>query len=340
MSLIKLPIKRLKKQPNFEESWEVFFKLLLSSSSDIDKKTKTGQTALMIAAGRRYDHGIRSILATGANPNLQNDVQKATPLMYAMNGLFRCRHEWCPSDVAIKNKNITEALLQKGADPNIPDIKGNTPLIIASISKEVHGRADLLRFLLAKGAEPNVCNKHGMTPLMFAAKSIRRCNVEALLQFGADVSSVNNWGSTALLLVTYHNCEELGKTECPSVIRIAKCLIEAGSDVNTKNFFGFTPLMSAARKGHMGLVQYLLSVGADWTLQDEHGDTALLIAAQSGYPNICNILQNLGGNIATDKIRKHQSLLEKSKDNNATMPKNQILPSRESELSDTILSIY
>ena len=300
----------------------------------------TGQTALMFAAGRGYNHGIRAILTAGANPNLQSDVQKATPLIYAMNSFLLCLGR---EDLAIEDKNITEALLQKGADPNIPDIKGNTPLIIASISKEVHGRAYLLRFLLAKGAEPNVCNKHGMTPLMFAAKSIRKSNVEALLQLGADVSSVNNWGSTALLLVTYHNCKELGKTECPSVIRIVKCLIEAGSDVNTKNFFGFTPLMSAARRGHIGLVQYLLSVGADWTLQDEHGDTALLIAAKSGYPNICNILQNLGGNIATDKIRKHQSLLEKSKDNNnATMPKNQttVLPSRESELSDTILSIY
>ena len=272
----------------------------------------------------------------GANPNLQSDVQKATPLMYAMNSLLLCFGQ---DDWSFLDKKITEALLKKGADPNIPDIKGNTPLIIASTFKDVYGLAFLLCFLLAKGAEPNVCNKHGMTPLMFAAKSNRKNNTEALLQFGADVSSVNNWGSTALLLATYHNCKEC-KTECPSVIRIAKCLIEAGSDVNTKNFFGFTPLMSAARKGHMGLVKYLLSVGADWTLQDEHGDTALLIAAKSGYPNICNILQNLGGNITTDKIRKHQSLLEKSKDNNATMPKNQILPSRESELSDTILSIY
>ena len=144
MSLIKLPIKRLRKQRNFEESWEALFKLLLSSSSDIDRKTMTGQTALMFAAGRGYYHGIRAILMAGANLNLQSDVQKATPLMYAMNSLLLCFGQ---DDWSFLDKKITEALLKKGADPNIPDIKGNKPLIIASIFKDVHGHAYLLRFV-------------------------------------------------------------------------------------------------------------------------------------------------------------------------------------------------
>jgi hypothetical protein len=66
---------------------------------------------------------------------------------------------------------MLDLLLKKGANANLADHMGRTPMFFAV----AHGRLEVGRRLLAHGADPAIADKHGNTPLHFAAS---RCHVE------------------------------------------------------------------------------------------------------------------------------------------------------------------
>ena len=59
--------------------------------------------------------------------------------------------------------------------------------------------------------------------------------------------------------------------------------------------FGDTALISAARRGHFEVVQYLAAMGADLDIQAS--DTALTAAASNGYKAIVNYLVSVGADL-------------------------------------------
>jgi hypothetical protein len=85
-------------------------------------------------------------------------------------------------------------LLEEGADPNIRDGDGNTPLHFAA-SK---GCAEVARLLLEHGADPNAQDKNGETPLHVAAFNGHVDVVRLLLEHRADPTVKNKDGDTPL----------------------------------------------------------------------------------------------------------------------------------------------
>lgn len=73
-------------------------------------------------------------------------------------------------------------------------------------------------------------------------------------------------------------------------------LIKLGANLNIKDHEGETPLMIAAEKGHIDLVQTLKCHGADINLENKHHETALYIAAKNGHKEIVELLINFGAN--------------------------------------------
>jgi ankyrin repeat protein len=73
-------------------------------------------------------------------------------------------------------------LLQKGADPNLRDGKGNTPLLVAVQT----GQADLIPILVDGRANPNLGNQSGITPLILATQARSLDMVRQLLAAKAD----------------------------------------------------------------------------------------------------------------------------------------------------------
>ena len=73
-------------------------------------------------------------------------------------------------------------LLQKGADPNLRDRQGNTPLLLAVQL----GQRDLIPVLIAGKANPNLGNQSGVTPLIAAVQSRSIDMVRVLLAAKAD----------------------------------------------------------------------------------------------------------------------------------------------------------
>ena len=76
-----------------------------------------------------------------------------------------------PVMVAVLNNHLdcVKFLIKKGADVNIAEVNGCTPLLIAT---KLHSGTTVVRTLISAGADVNMGDSKGTTPLMVAAEKI------------------------------------------------------------------------------------------------------------------------------------------------------------------------
>ena len=136
---------------------------------------------------------------------------------------------------------------------------------------------------------------YGTTALMLASAAGHDGIVDALLQAGADPTSADLEGRTALLYASRRghvlacgrilvSFEELG-SEQHSRFRAA---------VDQADETGLTPLAAAAMNGHEAVVQLLISKGAVLDATDDTGNTPLMAAAFRGRTEIVRMLVAAG----------------------------------------------
>lgn len=176
--------------------------LLINAGADVTIADNRGQTPLMLSLFFDDIEIMQSLLKKGAHIDAQNE-KGITVLMGAMNGLGSKNQN--PS-LRLRFKNFAQFLINvdtlsqgrlKGADVNIADVNGNTPLMVAAAS----GDKDLVQLLLEKQAQVNTYNNSGVTALIAASFNGRREIVQLLLEKGADIYAKNNEGQTALMKV-------------------------------------------------------------------------------------------------------------------------------------------
>lgn len=92
------------------------------------------------------------------------------------------------------NTNIADFLLRNGANPNIQDLGGATPLHIASRNSDT-GSVNLL---ISFKADINKKDAEGYTPLMRAVDSKSVEIVSTLVKSGANIQLKNNYKNTAI----------------------------------------------------------------------------------------------------------------------------------------------
>ena len=146
------------------------------------------------------------------------------------------------------------------------------------------GDVALIRTLLEAGADHAALDEAGETALMHAAHAGHLQAVKALLAAGAAADFKSEQGWTALAKAAYN-----AETECgyPQVIA---ALHEAGAELDTRIFFGITPLMLAAGGGDAGVVEWLINNGADVLAANDGGRTARLMANDKFYVDVINLL--------------------------------------------------
>jgi len=95
-------------------------------------------------------------------------------------------------------------LLQRGADPNIANKQGTTPLQIATTLGHIDGVEELIK----RGADVNVTDRQGETPLISAVHQRNKDLIARLLKQGADPDRTDNSGRSARDYVELMNSNE------------------------------------------------------------------------------------------------------------------------------------
>lgn len=136
--------------------------------------------------------------------------------------------------IATGMNQVSADLISAGANVNLADRRGVTPLMYAAW----HCQEDILTFLLNQRANVNAVDVDGTSALMFAANQCENAYVLAkLLKAKAEVNAKTKDGETALTLATSSGAE------CA-----VRMLVVAGADPNLKTKDGQTAISIARDK--------------------------------------------------------------------------------------------
>jgi ankyrin repeat protein len=183
---------------------------------------------------------------------------------------------------AIKSSNIgkIEQLINRGANVNARNERGQTPLHIAAIV----GREDVANLLLLNGADIDACDHLGWTPLHAAAANSQWAAkvAELLISKGANIYARTTEGITTL-----HEAARGGNK------RILDLLIEKGVDVNATDKHGKTPLHWAVEFGQYNqeeTVELLIAAGAKVWVENKAGFSPIEESLFTDNQTIANLL--------------------------------------------------
>ena len=172
--------------------------------------------------------------------------------------------------IKLDGDSQVRSLLRRGMDPNtVDEERGDTGLILAARE----GSAKVFEVLLqTKDVNLDARSRNGDTALMLAAYKGNLAAVRALLDKGAEP---NQTGWTAL-----HYAATVGNNDIVGLLLDRSAYIDAESPNQT------TPIMMAARGGHILTVKLLLDEGADATLKNGAGMTAIDFARAGEFRDI------------------------------------------------------
>jgi ankyrin repeat protein len=287
---------------------------LLKSGSDVNAAQGDGMTALHWAALRGDSELAQMLVYAGANVKATTRLGGYSPLILAARE---------------GHADVIAVLLAAGADPKAATTTGTTALMLAAAS----GNARAVNSLVENGAEVNAKEKvMQQTPLMFAAAYNRTDAMKALIKGGADLKANTKVVDLAALtspeeeFFRQQQQQQGGGQGGPAAGQGGQRgpgqggqgggggrggPVQGRAGIDRQFRFnelvayqgGITPLLMAARQGHLEAVQVLLEAGAPIN-QLSGGDktSALLIAIINGHFDLAKHLLDKGAdpNLASD----------------------------------------
>ena len=177
---------------------------------------------------------------------------------------------------------LVKLLVLNGADLELTQVEGTTPLLVAVLNQHF----PVAQYLLEKGANPDHQDDYKGNGLLYAAAMNDYQMADLLLYYGASDTIRDSDGNTALMTAVF-----FGSTETVDVL-LQNGLGPDGTDKN-KN----TPLMIAAQQGNRDIITLLLEYGAELEKVNAQNYTPLAHAIQYHQDSAAMIFIDSGANI-------------------------------------------
>eukprot|EP01038_Epipyxis_sp_PR26KG_P010710 gene10710-14381_t len=242
------------------------------------REEKDGFTPMFVASIKDHPTIIKLLVKYGANLNALSSDGNKTPLLAAC--------------YAGNIKAVQELVIQ-GADYNLPNKRGDTPLMVATYKNHL----DIVKFFLSIGTFWDVGKKtsignllidqqtyaNGYTALHMACISQNSDIAIYLIKSGADITFVDYIGKNALMMVVINGD-----------MKIMNYLFQENQgriDIDLADNLGNTALIYAVGYGRIEAVKILIEHNCSLTASNSMNETALTIAQKGNLPEILRILQ-------------------------------------------------
>jgi ankyrin repeat protein len=172
-----------------------------------------------------------------------------------------------------------------GADLNLRDAYGRTPLHVATFRKN----RDAITALVKAGADINAKENDRYDAVTIASVANDVGTLRMLLQLGASAKQVTSRYDGTALIAAAHLGHDL----------VVKMLIEAGAPLDHVNNLGWTALIESIVLGnggthHTETLRALVQAGANVNIADRNGQSPLALARSKQYAAMVQILEKAG----------------------------------------------
>jgi len=242
--------------------------------------TKTQETPIYIASYHGHDKCVAILIRAGANVTVKDKTKDQTSLFVA----------------ALRGKkDVVPLLIRAGPETiNMTNRKGWTPVYACCTGKDENHPA-CLRFLVKEGADVNLPDAAGKTPLEVAVDTNTKASLECLdILVGAGARENIKSAFARLCDAAKENkievlnkiCEDWS-TQKPSIFEMKTPGVDAS-----------TPLYLAAKNNNEMCVLRLLDMGAvKDTVSGANNETAAFVACSSGSKQALEVLINYKANL-------------------------------------------
>ncbi|XP_067908850.1 fibronectin type 3 and ankyrin repeat domains protein 1 [Heterodontus francisci] len=179
-----------------QKGYQRMVEILIKFGADVNQKNDIGKDSLMLACFAGHLDVVKCLRRFGATWE-SRDNGGSSAMHWATDGEHLHVIEWmindgCKVDITdghslwtplmrvaalSGNVKIASLLIKAGANVNIQDKMGKTPLMVAVLNSQ----DNLVQLLLKNGADPSVTNEYG-TSILEMAKSFSTENVISLLE--------------------------------------------------------------------------------------------------------------------------------------------------------------
>ena len=280
---------------------------LLEAGADVESPNADGQTALMVVARTSRVDAARLLIGRGANVNAVEKWRGQTALIWAAaQGQPAMVRELIAAGANVNARaTVNDWARQVTAEPRAihRPAGGLTPLLYASRE----GCVECVTALVDGGADLNLPDPEGISPLLMAVINMRFDAAAYLIRRGANPNHFDFWGRAPLYAaVDLNTVPRGGRPDRPVLdtttsLQIVQMLLDAGANPNAQLKLpppfrnvgndrgldgllttGATPLLRAAKALDAPAIQLLLAKRADLSLSNSRGVTPLMAAAGLG----------------------------------------------------------